>query len=105
MCKNRTPAECMAKYLSLCDELCNYYLPLRKSGIVDIVICADLLGLVLNNEILSAADLHSHEVYSVFGRITPEMYRRWADAFMNAMNIEFLPQEHFVEIEAPCKLL
>lgn len=105
MRKNRTQDECVDKYLSLADELRKYYLPLIKFGDVDYVICADRLGLVLNNEILSVADLHRHEVYSVFGRITPEMYRPWVDAFMSAMDIEFLPQEYFVEIEAPCKLL
>lgn len=104
MRKNRTSPECVAKYLSLSNELC-HYLPLRKSGIVDLVICSGVLGLVLNNEILGVADLYTHEVYNVFGRITPETYRPWADAFMNAMNIEFLPQEYFVEIEVPRKLL
>lgn len=105
MRKNRTSPECVAKYLSLSNELCHYYLPLRKSGNVDLVICSGVLGLVLNNEILGVADLYTHEVYNVFGRITPEIYRPWADAFMNAMNIEFLPQEYFVEIEVPRKLL
>ena len=105
MRKNRTSAESMDKYLSLTDELCKYYLPFRKFGNVDFVICADRLGLVHNNEILSVADLDTHEIYSVFGRITPDVYRSWADVFMDAMNIEFLPQEYFVDIEAPQKLL
>lgn len=48
MRKNRTSPECVAKYLSLSNELC-HYLPLRKSGIVDLVICSGVLGLVLNN--------------------------------------------------------
>lgn len=105
MRKNRTSAECVDKYLSLSDELCKYYLPYLKIDNVDFVICADRLGLVLNNEILSVADLHSHEVYSVFGRITPDVYRAWADVFIKAMNIKLLPQEYFVDIEAPRKLL
>lgn len=105
MRKNRTPAECMCKYLSLADELCKYYLPFRKFGDVDFVICADRLGLVINNEILSVADLDTNEIYSVFGRITPYVYSLWASVFMSATNFEFLPQEYFVEIEAPQKLL
>lgn len=95
----------MEKYLSLTDELCKYYLPFRKFCDVDFVICADRLGLVLNNEILSVADLDTHEIYSVFGKITSDVYSSWAAVFMDAMNIEFLPQEYFVEIEAPRKLL
>lgn len=105
MRKNRTQAECMDKYLSLADELCKYYLPFRKFGDVDFVICADRLGLVSNNEILSVADLGTNEIYSVFGRITPYVYSLWASVFMSATNFEFLPQEYFVEIEAPQKLL
>ena len=103
--EKRTSAECVDKYLSLSDELCNNYLPPIKHGNVYFVFRTDILGLVVNNEILGVADLDTPEVYSVFGRITPEMYRPWADAFVNAMNIEFLPQEYFVEIEVPCKLL
>lgn len=105
MRKNRTPAECLDKYLSLTDDLCKYYLPFRKFGDVDFVICADRLGLVINNEILSVADLDTNEIYSVFGSITPYVYSLWAAVFMSATNIEFLPQEYFVEIEAPRKLL
>lgn len=52
----------MEKYLSLADELCKYYLPFRKFGDVDLVICADRLGLVISNEILSVADLDTHEI-------------------------------------------
>lgn len=87
------------------DELCNNYLPPIKHGDVYFVFRTDILGLVVNNEVLSVADLHNYEVYSVFGRITPDVYRAWADAFINAMDIKFLPQEYFVEIEAPRKLL
>lgn len=105
MRKNRTLAECVDKYLSLSNELRHYYLPLSKTDVVDLVICAGVLGLVVNNEILGVADLYTHEVYSIFGRVTPEMYRPWADAFMNAMNIDFHPQEYFVKIDSPCKLL
>lgn len=95
MRKNRTPAECIGKYLTLTDELCKYYLLFRKFGDVEFVICADRLGLVINNEILSVADLDANEIYSVFGSITPYVYSLWAAVFMSATDFEFLPQEYF----------
>lgn len=105
MRKNRTPAECIDKYLSLTDELCKYWLPFRKFGNVYFVICADILGLVLNNEILSVVDLHSEEIYTVFGSDTQCVYRSWVHFLSETKNIDFHPQEYFVKIDSPCKLL
>ena len=50
--EKRTSAECVDKYLSLSDELCNNYLPPIKHGNVYFVFRTDILGLVVNNEIL-----------------------------------------------------